>query len=146
MSATGAPKVRSGRRISLWRCSRRGHSKTGVDFASPRSTSLPLSLKPPNGEHVSATVRQYRFAHRQPATGRHGYQRIQLGPLRTGLLTVGAAVLASAVFYCAAQVAAPYDAAFLPLGNVSAPVMFAAALLHAGLLQLVRTQAALKPS
>jgi hypothetical protein len=68
---------------------------------------------------------------------------------RTGLLTVGAAVLANAVFYYAAQVAVPYDPAFLPLGNVSAPIIFTvfpavvATLLYAGLLQFVRSHAAL---
>jgi Family of unknown function (DUF6069) len=68
---------------------------------------------------------------------------------RTGLLTIGAAVVANAVFFYLAQVAVQYDPAFLPLGNVSAPIIFTvfpavvAALLYAGLLQLVRTRAAM---
>jgi len=67
---------------------------------------------------------------------------------RRGLLTVGASVLANAVFYYLAQVAVQYDPAFLPLGNVSAPIIFTvfpavvAALLYAGLLQFVRQHAA----
>jgi hypothetical protein len=67
---------------------------------------------------------------------------------RTGLLTIGASVLANAVFFYLAQVAVPYDPAFLPLGNVSAPIIFtifpavAATLLYAGLLQFVRQHAA----
>ena len=43
---------------------------------------------------------------------------------RRGLLTIGASVLANAVFYYVAQVAVQYDPAFLPLGNVSAPMIF----------------------
>jgi hypothetical protein len=68
---------------------------------------------------------------------------------RIGLLTIGASVLANAVFFYLAQVVVPYDAAFLPLGNVSAPIIFtvfpavAAALLYAGLLHFVRSRAAL---
>src|SRR5439155_17494964 len=48
-----------------------------------------------------------------------------------------------------AQVAVQYDPAFLPLGNVSAPIIFTvfpavgAALLYAGLLQFVRKHAAM---
>ena len=67
---------------------------------------------------------------------------------RTGLLTIGASVLANAVFFYLAQVAVQYDPAFLPLGNVSAPIIFtvfpavAAALLYAGLLRFVRQHAA----
>ena len=43
---------------------------------------------------------------------------------RIGLLTIGASVLANAVFFYLAQVAVQYDPAFLPLGNVSAPIIF----------------------
>ena len=68
---------------------------------------------------------------------------------RTGLLTIGASVLANAVFFYLAQVVVQYDPAFLPLGNVSAPIIFTvfpalvAALLYAGLLQFVRKHAAM---
>ena len=68
---------------------------------------------------------------------------------RTGLLTIGASVAANAAFYYLAQVAVQYDPAFLPLGNVSATVIFTvfpavvAALLYAGLLQFVRKHAAM---
>ena len=68
---------------------------------------------------------------------------------RTGLLTIGASVLANAVFFYIAQVGVPYDPAFLPLGNVSAPIIFTvfpavvATLLYAGLLQVVRKHARL---
>ncbi len=63
---------------------------------------------------------------------------------RAGLLTIGVSVLANAVFFYLVQVAVQYDPAFLPLGNVSAPIIFTvfpavgAALLYAGLLQFVR--------
>jgi hypothetical protein len=68
---------------------------------------------------------------------------------RIGLLTVGASVVANAVFFYLAQVAVQYDPSFLPLGNVSAPIIFTAfpavvaALLYAGLLQFVRKHAAI---
>jgi hypothetical protein len=68
---------------------------------------------------------------------------------RAALLTVGASVLANAVFFYVAQVAVQYDPAFLPLGNVSAPIIFTvfpavvAALLYAGLLRFVRKHAAM---
>ena len=68
---------------------------------------------------------------------------------RTSLLTIGGAVLANAAFFYLAQAAVPYDPAFLPLGNVSAPIIFTvvpavvAALLYAGLLRFVRTRAAI---
>ena len=61
---------------------------------------------------------------------------------RIELLTIGAAVLANAVFFYLAQVLVQDDPAFLPLGNVSAPIIFTvfravvAVLLYAGLLQL----------
>ena len=68
---------------------------------------------------------------------------------RTGLLTIGASVLANAVFFYLAQVAVQYDPVFLPLGNVSAPIIFTvfpavvATVLYAGLLRFVRKQAAM---
>ena len=43
---------------------------------------------------------------------------------RIGLLTIGASVPANAVFFYLAQVAVQYEPAFLPLGNVSAPIIF----------------------
>lgn len=43
---------------------------------------------------------------------------------RIGLLTIGASVLANAAFFYLAQVSVQYDPAFLPLGNVSAPIIF----------------------
>ena len=67
---------------------------------------------------------------------------------RAGLLTIGASVLANAAFFYLAQVAVQYDPAFLPLGNVSAPIIFTvfpavvATLLYAGLLRFVRRNAA----
>ena len=67
---------------------------------------------------------------------------------RIGLLTISASVLANAVFFYLAQVAGQYDPLFLPLGNVSAPIIFTvfpalvATLLYAGLLQFVRKSAA----
>ena len=67
---------------------------------------------------------------------------------RIGLLTVGASVLANAAFFYLAQLAVQYDPAFLPLGNVSAPIIFTvfpavvATLLYAGLLCFVRKHAA----
>jgi hypothetical protein len=67
---------------------------------------------------------------------------------RVGLLTTAASVLANAAFFYLAQVAVQYNPAFLPLGNVSAPIIFTifpaagAALLYAGLLQFVRKHAA----
>ena len=68
---------------------------------------------------------------------------------RTGLLTIGASVFANAVFFYLSQVVVQHDPAFLPLGNVSAPIIFTvfpavvAALLYAGLLQFVRKHAAM---
>ena len=68
---------------------------------------------------------------------------------RIGLLTIGATVLANAVFFYLAQLGMQYDPAFLPLGNVSAPIIFTvlpavvAAMLYAGLLQFVRKHAAM---
>ena len=53
------------------------------------------------------------------------------------------------MFFYLAQVAVQYDPAFLPLGNVSAPIIFTvfpaavAAVLYAGLLQFVRKHAAM---
>ena len=68
---------------------------------------------------------------------------------RTGLLTIGASVLANAVFFYLAQVAVQYDPSFLPLGNLSAPIIFTlfpavvAALLYACLLHFVGKHAAM---
>ena len=68
---------------------------------------------------------------------------------RAGLLTIGGSVLANAVFFYVAQAGVQYDPAFLPLGNVSAPIIFtvfpavAAVLLYAGLLRFVRRHAAM---
>ena len=68
---------------------------------------------------------------------------------RAALLTVGAYVLANAVFFYVAQVGVQYDPAFLPLGNVSAPMIFTvfpavtAVLLYACLLRFVRNHAAM---
>jgi Family of unknown function (DUF6069) len=68
---------------------------------------------------------------------------------RIGLLMIGASVAANAAFFYLAQVAVQYDPAFLPLGNVSAPIIFTvfpavvAALLYAGLLQFIRQYAAM---
>jgi hypothetical protein len=76
------------------------------------------------------------------------YQRLQLGYARTGLLTIGASVLVNAVFFDAAQIGVQYDPTFLPLGNVSPPIIFTlfpavvAAALYAGLLQFIRKHAA----
>src|SRR5260370_38069984 len=68
---------------------------------------------------------------------------------RAGLLTIGVSVLANAVFFYLVQVAVQYDPAFLPLGNVSAPIIFTvfpavgAALRYAGLPQFFRKTAAM---
>lgn len=68
---------------------------------------------------------------------------------RTGLLTIGVAVLANAAFFYLAQVGVQYDPTFLPLGNVSAPIIFTvfpavvAAVLYGGLLHFVREHAAM---
>jgi hypothetical protein len=89
---------------------------------------------------LSATYRQANIAGSAFSWGRYAC---------IGLLTIGASVLANAVFFYLAQVAVQYDPAFLPLGNVSAPIMFTvfpavvAALLYAGLLQFVQKHAAM---
>jgi len=64
---------------------------------------------------LSASVRP---AH--TATGAFSWGRYA----RAGLLTIGASALANAVFFYLAQIAVPYEPAFLPLGNVSAPILF----------------------
>jgi hypothetical protein len=115
-----------------------------------RLARFDVSLRPTNEEHVSTmsanaaslsgTVRLGVAASSAFSWGRYA---------RTGLLTIGASVLANAVVFYLAQVAVQYDPAFLPLGNVSAPIIFtlfpavAAALLYAGLLQFVRKHAAM---
>ena len=96
---------------------------------------------------MSATAASLSTSFRPANTATHGFTWGRYA--RTGLLTIGLSVLANAVFFYAAQVAVPYDPAFLPLGNVSAPILFTvfpavvAALLYAGLLQLVRKHAAM---
>jgi tryptophan-rich sensory protein len=93
-----------------------------------------------NAASLSATYRQTDAATTAFSWGHYA---------RTGLLTIGASVLANTIFFYAAQVAVQYDPAFLPLGNVSAPIIFTvfpavmAALLYAGLLQFVRKHAAM---
>jgi Family of unknown function (DUF6069) len=93
-----------------------------------------------NAASLSATYRQADTAIHAFSWGRY---------VRTGLLTICGSVLANAVFFYVAQVAVQYDPAFLPLGNVSAPIIFTvfpavvAALLYAGLLQFVRQHAAM---
>src|SRR6202035_4803341 len=109
-----------------------------------------VSLKPSNEEHVStmsanAASLSASFRPADTTTSAFSWGRYA----RTGLLTIGASVLANAVFYYLAQVAVHYEPAFLPLGNVSAPIIFTvfpavvAALLYAGLLQFARKHAAL---
>src|SRR5437763_11401504 len=110
-----------------------------------RLAPFDVSLKPTNEEHVStmsanAASLSASFRPADTATSPFSWSRYA----RIGLLTIGASVLANAVFFYLAQVAVPYDPAFLPLGNVSAPIIFTifpavvAALLYAGLLQFVR--------
>src|SRR5438128_2142743 len=107
-------------------------------------------LKPTHEEHVStmsanAASLSASFRPADTATSAFTWGRYA----RTGLLTIGASVLANAVFYYLAQVAVQYDPAFLPLGNVSAPIIFTvfpavvATVLYAGLLRFVRRQAAM---
>jgi len=92
-----------------------------------------------NAASLSASLRPTDSASNPFTWGRYA---------RAGLLTIGAAVAASAVFFYAAQVGVRYDPAFLPLANVSAPIIFTvvpavvAVLLYAGLLQFVRKHAA----
>jgi hypothetical protein len=96
---------------------------------------------------MSANAASLSATNRRPSTvsSAFGWGRYA----RTGLLTIAAAVLANAAFFYAAHVAVPYDPAFLPLGDVSGPIVFtvfpavAATLLYAGLLQFVQARAAL---
>jgi hypothetical protein len=115
-----------------------------------RLAQFDVSLKPRNEEHVStmsanAASLSASFRPADSATSAFSWT----GYARIGLLTIGAAVLANAVFFYLAQVVVPYDPAFLPLGNVSAPIIFtvfpavAAAVLYASLLQFVRKHAAM---
>jgi uncharacterized protein DUF6069 len=103
-------------------------------------------LNQTNEEHIStmsATTASLSASYRTAASafswGRY---------VRTGLLTIGASVVANALFFYLAQVAVQYDPAFLPLANVSAPMIFTvfpavgAALLYAGLLRFLRKHAA----
>src|SRR2546428_5603054 len=114
-----------------------------------RLAPFDVSLKPTNQEHVStmsanaaSISASFRLATPLPAFSWGLYAR-------TGLLTIGASVLANTVFFYLAQVAVLYDPAFLPLGNVSAPIIFTVFLavvvtvLYAGLLRFVRKQAAM---
>jgi hypothetical protein len=123
-----------------------------LDESSCRLRGAPfdVSLKPTHEEHVSimsanAASVSTSFRQADSTTSAFSWGRYA----RTGLLTIGASVLANAVFFYAAQVAVQYDPAFLPLGNVSAPIIFTvfpavvAALLYAGLLQIVRKHAAM---
>jgi len=113
-----------------------------------RGAPFDVSLKPTNEEHLStmstnAASLSTSFRPADTASSAFSWGRYA----GTGLLTIGASVLANAVFYYVAQVAVQYDRAFLPLGNVSAPIIFTAfpavvaALLYAGLLQVVRRHA-----
>ena len=93
-----------------------------------------------NVASLAATYRQADSATSTFSWGRYA---------RTGLLTIAACVGANAAFFYLAQVSVRYDPAFLPLGSVSAPIIFTvfpavvAAALYAGLLQFVRKHAAL---
>jgi Family of unknown function (DUF6069) len=115
-----------------------------------RLAPFDVSLKPTNEEHVStmsATAASLSASIRPADTATSAFSWGRYA--RTALLTTGASVLANAVFFYLAQVAVQYDPAFLPLGNVSAPIIFTvfpaavAALLYAGLLQFVRKHAAM---
>jgi tetratricopeptide (TPR) repeat protein len=109
-----------------------------------------VSLKPANEEHVStmsatATSLPTSVRPADSATSVFSWG----GYARTGLLTIGASVLANAVLFYLAQVGVPYNPAFLPLGDVSGPIIFTvfpavvATLLYAGLLRFVRAYAAM---
>jgi hypothetical protein len=95
---------------------------------------------------MSANATSLSATHRQASTRSSAFSWGRYA--RTGLLTIGAAVLANAMFFYLAQLVVQYNPAFLPLGNVSAPIIFTvfpavvAVLLYAGLLQFVRTYAA----
>jgi hypothetical protein len=114
-----------------------------------RLAAFVVSMKTTNEEHVSTlSANAASLSANLPAdtaTGAFSWGRYA----RIGLLTIGAAVLANAVFFYLAQLGMQYDPAFLPLGNVSAPIIFTvfpavvAAVLYAGLLQFVRKHAAL---
>jgi hypothetical protein len=96
---------------------------------------------------MSANAASLSASPRRAGTARRGFSWGRYA--RIGLLTIGASVVANAVFFYLAQVAVQYDPAFLPLGNVSAPIIFTlfpavvAGMLYAGLLQFVRKHAAL---
>jgi hypothetical protein len=98
-----------------------------------------LSSMSANAASLSASLRPTRATPSAFTWGRYA---------RVGLLTAGASVLANAAFFYLAQVAVQYDPAFLPLGNVSAPMIFTvfpavlATLLYAGLLRFVGKHAA----
>jgi hypothetical protein len=82
-----------------------------------RSAAFDVSVTPPNERAHLDHVRQCRSARRHPraidsTSGASSWGRYA----RIGLLTIGASVLATALFFYLAQVAVPYDSAFLPLG------------------------------
>ena len=115
-----------------------------------RLAPFDVSLKPSDEEHVStmsatAASISTSFHTADALSGAFSWGRYA----RIGLLTIGASVAANAVFFYLAQAAVQYDPAFLPLGNISAPIIFTvfpavvAALLYAGLLQFVRRHAAM---
>ena len=108
-----------------------------------RVAPFDVSSKASNEEHLStmsanAASLSTSFKTADAATSAFSWSRYA----RIGLLTIGAAVLANAVFFYLAQVLVQDDPAFLALGNVSAPIIFTvfpavvAVLLYAGLLQL----------
>jgi uncharacterized protein DUF6069 len=106
-------------------------------------------LNQTNEEHIStmsATTASLSASYRTATTAASAFSWGRY--VRTGLLTIGASVVANALFFYLAQVAVQYDPAFLPLANVSAPMIFTvfpavgAALLYAGLLRFLRKHAA----
>jgi hypothetical protein len=115
-----------------------------------RPASFDVFLKPGHEEHLTlmsanAASLSTTFRSTDIASSAFTWSRYA----RTALFTIGASVAANAALFFVAQVGVQYDPAFLPLGNVSAPIVFTvfpsvmAALLYAGLLQFVRKHAAL---
>jgi hypothetical protein len=107
-------------------CSCRESSKNSRRNACRfRLAPFDVSLKATNEEHLStmsanAPSLSASFRAADTATSAFTWGRYA----RIGLLTIGASVVANAVFFYLAQVAVQYDPAFLPLGNVSAPIIF----------------------
>src|SRR2546428_6718469 len=145
-----APR-QSARRAAL-RSRREVRENSHRDACRLRLAPFDDSLNPTPEEHVSTMSANaaslsatYREFDTDTATSAFSWRRYAA----TGLLTIGASVLANAVFFYLAQIVVQYDPAFLPLGNVSAPIIFTvfpavvAALLYAGLLQFVRKRAAM---